>query len=224
MRSFLLAVALCAPSVARGDIVPPTERGPYNVGTSLFTAEMSGGRVARVQAFYPTRAAPDPDGGYAIVAPNGSYRVRSIYGAVADAVAEPGAFPLIAWDHGGTLPGGDSQRASQLRVHELMATHGLVTFLALHSGDRTARARDLPLLIDHALARSAKAGDILFDSIDPGRIGIGGFSAGGDTAINVAAGWEGLPADPRVRAMVVYEPGFQIPVADVTAISVPYLL
>lgn len=220
LSTFLARTAAAQPA----DLVPPSERGPYNVGTTLFTATMSGGRVARVQAFYPTRAAPDPSGTYTIVAPTGSYRVRTIYGAAADAVAEPGAFPLLVWDHGGGGAGGDPMRVSQLPVHELLATHGVVTVIAPHSGDRTARARDLPLLIEVALGRSATPGDLLYGSIDPGRVGIGGHSAGGDTAINVAAGWSGLPADARVRAVILYEPGFVAPEADVTAIAVPYLL
>src|SRR5262245_23035273 len=31
-----------ADATVRGQLVPPTERGPYNVGTTLFTATMSG--------------------------------------------------------------------------------------------------------------------------------------------------------------------------------------
>jgi len=209
-----------------GELIPPTQRGPYNVGTTLFTAIMSGGRLARVQAFYPTRAAADPASVYTIVTPAGSYRIRSPLGAAVNAVAEPGAFPLIAYDHGGAGAGADSQRATQLPLHELMATHGFVVFVALHSGDSVARARDVSLLIDHALARNATAGDILYGSMDADRIGVSGFSAGGGSAINAAVGIAaaGLPADGRIKAMVAYEPGVNDVVDDVSAISVPYLL
>src|SRR5262249_51248623 len=96
-------------SFAVSDLVAPTARGPHNVGTTLFTATMSGGRVTRVQAFYPTDAAPDPDGVYRVVGPNGTFRVRSVYQAAEDAVATPGAFPLLAWDHGGLIAGVDVQ-------------------------------------------------------------------------------------------------------------------
>jgi acetyl esterase/lipase len=221
------ALAIAAPDATGArELVPPTEHGPYNVGSTLFTATMSGGRVARVQVFYPTRAAADPASVYTIVTPAGSYRIRSPLGAAVNAVAEPGAFPLIAYDHGGAGAGGDIQRVTQLPLHELMATHGFVVVVALHSADFVARARDLSLLIDHALVRNATAGDILYGSIDPARIGVSGFSAGGGSAINAAVGITaaGLPADGRIKAMVAYEPGVNDVVDDVSAISFPYLL
>jgi hypothetical protein len=190
---------------------------------------MSGGRIARVQAFYPTNAAPDPESGYTIVLPAGSFPVRSRFEAAHDAVAVPGAFPLVVFDHGGAGLGADLQRVSQLPVMERMATHGLVVFLALHSNSEAARARDLSLLINHALARSAAAGDILQGSIDPDRIGVSGVSgSGGGPALAVAGGWaaEGLAADSRVKAMVLSEPGLTATMTldDVAHISVPYLL
>ena len=51
-----------------------------------------------------------------------------------------------------------------LHVHELMASHGIVTVVALHSANAIARVRDLPLVIDAMLARSADDGDPLFDT------------------------------------------------------------
>jgi predicted dienelactone hydrolase len=226
IASALACAFVASLSAIPTELAPPTERGPYNVGTTLFTATMSGGRIARVQVFYPTRAAVDPASVYTIVTPAGSYRIRSPLGAAVNAVAEPGAFPLIAYDHGGAVAGGDIQRVTQLPLHEQMATHGFVTFVALHSGDYVARARDLPLLIDHALARNASAGDILYGSMDPDRIGVSGFSAGGGSAINAAVGIAsaGLPADGRIKAMVLYEPGVNDVVDEVSAMSVPYLL
>src|SRR5262245_12145803 len=74
-----------ADATVHGQLVPPTERGPYNVGTTLFTATMNGGRLARVQVFYPTSAAADPTSVYTIVTPAGSYRIHSMLGAVVNA-------------------------------------------------------------------------------------------------------------------------------------------
>jgi acetyl esterase/lipase len=222
----LLGVGLAAAPAqaqATNPLVEPLQRGPYNVGTTLFTATMSGGRVARAQVFYPTMATPDPAATYRVVVPAGFYDVRSRLGAAIDAVAVPGRFPLVAWDHGGA--GGDQQRITQLPLHEHMATHGLVTIVAPHANDRAVRARDLPILIAHALARSAQAGDILHGSIDPERIGIGGYSSGGATALDVAAGWNRSAEDPPlppIRAMVLFEPGREVP-ADLSSITTPYL-
>jgi dienelactone hydrolase len=222
----LVWVAFVSMSGGPGPLVLPTERGPYNVGTTQFTATMSGGRIARVQVFYPTRAAADPGSVYTVVTPAGSYTVRSPLGSAVNAVAEPGAFPLIAYDHGGAGAGGDIQRVTQLPLQERMATHGFVVAVALHSADFVARARDLSLLIDRALARNAALGDILYGSMDPDRIGVSGFSAGGGAAINAAIGIAsaGVPADGRIKAMVLSEPGVNDVVDNLSAVSVPYLL
>jgi acetyl esterase/lipase len=215
-----------ADGTAPAELVHPMDRGPYNVGTTSFTATMSGGRLARVQVFYPTRAAADSTSVYTIVTAAGSYRIRSPFGAAVDAVAERGAFPLITYDHGGAAAGGDIQRVTQLPLHELLATHGFVVFAALHSANYVARARDLSLVIDGALARNGIAGDILYGSMDPNRVGVSGFSAGGGAAVNAAVGIAAaaLPADGRIKAMVVYEPGVNDVTDDVSAISFPYLL
>jgi dienelactone hydrolase len=106
-----------------------------------------------------------------------------------------------------------------------MASHGFVTVVARHSANAVARVRDLSLVIDALLDRSAADGDLLSDSIDPDRIGISGNSAGGEAAIGAAGGWaaNGLAADGRIKAMVVYEP--TIPsLADASTIAFPYLV
>jgi hypothetical protein len=87
------------------------------------------------------------------------------------------------------------------------------------------RVLDLPLVIDAMLTRNATSGDLLFGSMDPHRIGISGESTGGGTALRVAGGWSenGIVADPRIKAMVVYEPTpfFEV---DVSTISLPYMV
>src|SRR5262249_16166286 len=67
--------------------------------------------------------------------------------------------------------------------------------------------------------------DLLSDSIDPARIGISGFSAGGAAAIGAAGGWaaNGIVADRRIRALGVYEPGV-LSLDDASTITVPYLV
>jgi hypothetical protein len=107
-----------------------------------------------------------------------------------------------------------------------MASHGLVTVVALHSANPAARVRDLSLVIDILLDRSAVHDDLLSDSIDPSRIGISGQSSGGAAAIGVAAGWtaNGIVADRRIKAMVLYEPGAQYSLDDASTLSIPYLV
>jgi hypothetical protein len=97
--------------------------------------------------------------------------------------------------------------------------------VALHSGNALNRVLDLPLVIDAMLALDATTDDILSGTIDADRIGISGESTGGATALRVAGGWleNGIVADPRIKAMVVYEPTPFV-VGDVSTISLPYLV
>jgi dienelactone hydrolase len=106
-----------------------------------------------------------------------------------------------------------------------MASHGFVTAVALHSANPIVRVRDLTLVIDALLARSAASGDLLTGSIDPARIGISGISAGGGAAVGAAGGIEdsSVPADPRIKAMVVYEPHLYS-LDDASRIAIPYLV
>ena len=121
--------------------------------------------------------------------------------------------------------GGDFQRLAQLPVHETLASHGFVVAVVLHSVNALNRVLDVPLVIDALLARNATRDDFLFRTIDSHRIGMSGESTGGGTALRVAGGWleNGIVADPRIKAMAVYEPTPFVE-SDVSTISVPYLV
>jgi hypothetical protein len=224
--STLAGTLLFVAAVSAGDIAPPDEAGPYNVGVTTFSATMSGGRVTRVQVFYPTLEPADEAFRYTILTPVGTYQIRSSLGAAENADALPLRFPLVVFDHGVPAAGRDFQRISQFPLHELMASHGFVTVLALHSSDAVTRVRDLSVVIDVMLDRSADPDDLLADSIDPHRIGISGHSAGGSAAIGAAAGWtvNGISADRRIKAMVLYEPGNLYSLADASSMTIPYLV
>ena len=195
-------------AAANPNIAAPDQPGPFNVGVTVFSATMSGGRTTLVQVFYPTAQPVDCAMRYRINYLAGFYEVQSPLCARSNALAFPGVFPLVVHDHGGPGPGADFQRVAQIPLHETMASHGFVTAVALHSADPVVRVRDLTLVIDALLARNAASGDPLAGSIDPARIGISGISAGGGAAIGAAGGIEdsSVPADPRIKAMVVYEP------------------
>jgi len=207
------------------DLPPPDLPGPYNVGAHLFTATMTGGRIARVQVFYPTFAPPDVASFYAVNLAAGTYQIRSPFGAAHNSPVAPGAFPLVVHDHGGAPAGQDFQRLGQLPLHELMASHGFVVVVALHSGNAGDRVRDLSLLVDLFLARSSTEGDPFFQRIDAERIGVSGNSAGGATALAATSGLttEGIAADSRIKAMVVYEPAI-LSMDDAQRIAIPYMV
>ena len=225
----LAVVGLVASAAASPlNLAPPDEPGPFHVGFTTFSAEMSSGRVTQIRVFYPTDEAADDQTRYTIQTPVGTYQLDSPLWAVEGAQALPGQFPLVVHDHGGGPAGPGFQHVSQANVHELMASHGIVTAVALHSANPIARVRDLPLVIDALLARGAAGDDLLTDSIDPTRIGISGVSAGGAAAIGAAGGVaaNGIAADPRIKAMVLYEPGRppNYALADASTIAIPYLV
>ena len=213
-------------AVSNAQIAAPDQPGPFNVGVMVFSATLSGGRTTRVQVFYPTADATNCAMRYRIDYLAGFYELQSPLCARPDARALPGAFPLVVHDHGGPGPGADFQRVAQIPLHETMASHGFVTAVALHAANPVVRVRDLTLVIDALLARNAASGDPLAGSIDPARIGISGISAGGAAAIGAAGGIEasGVPADPRIKAMVVYEPDMAYSLDDARRIAVPYLV
>ena len=222
----LTAAGIEVAAASHTEIAAPDQPGPFNVGVMVFSATMTGGRTTRVQVFYPTAERVDCAMRYRIDFLAGFYELQSPLCARANAPALPGLFPLVVHDHGGGGPGADFQRVAQIPLHETMASHGFVTAVALHSADPVVRVRDLSLVIDALLARSAAGGDPLAGSIDPARIGISGISAGAAAAIGAAGGVEarGVPADSRIKAMVVYEPGLEYSLDDAGRIAIPYLV
>jgi len=226
-RLAVFAVLVLSTIAVAQPLAPPGMRGEFNVGETKFTATMTGGRVTTIQVFYPTLAVAQGPSQYTIFTPAGPYPLRSPLGAVHDAPVAPGRFALVVYDHGAPAAGADFQRVAQLPLHESMASHGFIVAVALHSSDAVVRARDLPLVIDRMLTRSATDGDLLANSIDSARIGISGFSAGGAAAIAAAAGRGeiGLTADSRIKAMVLYEPVLTLySPNDALNLSKPYLI
>lgn len=225
LASALAGTLLFAAAVSAKDIALPDEPGPFNVGVTTFSATMTGGRVTRVQAFYPTGEPADEDFRYTVLAAAGAYQLRSHLGVAENAPALPFRFPLVVYDHAGAPAGQDFQRVAQLPLHELLASHGFVVVVALHASSAVARIHDLSLLIDVMLDRSDDGDDLLADSIDPASVGISGYSAGGGAALGAASGWaaNGIAADPRIKAMFLYEPA-PVSLDDAKTITIPYLV
>jgi dienelactone hydrolase len=225
LMTVLCVTFLTAGRVSAQDIAPPDGPGPFNVGVTAFPALMSGGRVTQIRVWYPTLEAADAQTKYTIFRAGGSYQLNSPLRAVEDALALPGSFPLVVYDHGGPPAGTDPRSIANLPLHETMASHGFVVAVALHSANAVARVRDLSLVIDTLLDRSAATCDLLAGSVDPGRIGISGHSTGGGAALATAGGWaaNGIAADRRIKAAVVYEP-LVISLEDASTIDVPYLV
>jgi predicted dienelactone hydrolase len=127
--------------------------------------------------------------------------------AVLDAPPVPGAeaLPTVIFSHGNCgWEGQSSYLMSELARagYQVVApAHAGNTVLDPDCGqalsqDFADRLDDVALLIDALAAWSADAGDPLAGLLDPDRLGLLGYSAGGFTVIPVAA------ADARVRALV----------------------
>ena len=100
------------------NIDAPDQPGPFNVGVTVFSATMSGGRTTRVQVFYPTAEPVDCAMRYRIDYLAGFYELQSPLCARSNALALQGSFPLVVHDHGGPGPGADFQRVAQIPLQK----------------------------------------------------------------------------------------------------------
>jgi predicted dienelactone hydrolase len=195
---------------------PGAEAGPFGAGAryeQVTRTTATGARVLDVAIWYPTAdAAASPETGIEL-------ELR----AALDPPLLPGArsLPLILYSHGscgwegevGYLAG-DLARAGYVVA---ATSHPGNTSLDVEppcnrSAISTAdRARDVRAMLDALLAWNGDASWPLAGAIDPSRIGVAGFSAGGATAWLLTAG--GATGDRRIRAALQMANAFAFPTA-----------
>jgi predicted dienelactone hydrolase len=141
-----------------------------------------------------------------------------------------GQFPLIIFSHGfGSIP------TQSLKLMEQLASHGFVVVSISHTGntqeDMTSpdpeadRYPDVAFTIDEVGLMNADAGNMFFGHVDNQNVGVTGHSYGGMTAEFMAAGHGGLPADPRVKAiMPIAASSSALSDAELAGITIPTLL
>ena len=154
------------------------------------------------------------------------------FGGIEGAPLAPGApFPLLLFSHGScSFPGASSFLTTAL------AARGFVVVAPTHPGNSFAeyprcaddgavldaflnRAGDVEYVLDRVLELSADAGDALAGAIDASRIGMSGWSFGGQTTLQVTA------RDARVRAGLALAPaGVEFAAADLPAIHAPLMV
>ena len=85
LAALVVAGLVASAAASPPSLAPPDEPGPFNVGFTTFTAEMSGGRVTQIRVFYPTDEAADDQTQYTIQTPVGTYQLDSPLWAGEDA-------------------------------------------------------------------------------------------------------------------------------------------
>ncbi|WP_160287283.1 alpha/beta hydrolase family protein [Pseudomonas knackmussii] len=174
MARVLLVLLLLMASLAQADVPQP-----WNAGARRLALQdpLSGKPIPAV-IFYPTRSKPH-------VLHIGGYSLR----VALDAAPAKGRFPLLAISHGNS--------GSPLAHRDLLlslARNGFVVIGLLHPGDNPedqSRQGALSNLYGRPLQVSASISAALADthlasSIDAQRIGVIGYSAGGETALILA--------------------------------------
>ncbi len=210
-----LAAGLAAsPAGASGSAPDPSTLGPFDVGHT----QMDVVDPDREDRTLPTEIWYPADPGSAVGTPTfysllGPIGLNSAV-AVDDIPASESMFrPLIIFSHGS---GGFAIQSIVLM--ETLASHGFFVAAPNHVGntqfdemngtsdpfDVIARNRpqDASAVIDALLERSFTEGDAFFLRIRPFMIGAAGHSFGGFTVLALAGGYEDIPADPRVTAIL----------------------
>jgi predicted dienelactone hydrolase len=229
-----LALFLSAPAPAgNGPISEPDALGPWAVGRTTFQVvdPDRDDRTLAVDAWYPV----DPGDA---VGPPSIYSL--IFAGIESEVAfdEPpvsaeGPFPMVVFSHGN-----NGIRFQSYFLAEHLASHGMIVVAPDHSGntawdllfpsppfEASDRPLDVSLLITRMLQRSIDAADPFFGCVDPLRIGVAGHSFGGFTTLAMATGFQDIPPDPRVSAIMPISPSSRsFSDEDLAEITVPMLV
>jgi predicted dienelactone hydrolase len=215
----------------------PDTTGPWFVGhRQLASADASrGDRPLPLEVWYPVDAADarrTPFTHYVLMGPLG---ITSDLAHEGVPISAAGVRPLVVFSHGS---GGLAIQSIRLMEH--LASHGFVVVAPNHTGNTTAdltggtavpivqalldRVPDISFVIDHMTALSATPGDPFFGRVDGQNVGVVGHSLGGFTALAVKSGYQGIPPDARVRAIMPIAPAANaISDGELSGIMVPTL-
>lgn len=197
---------------------PPLEPPRTAVGRRSLQLDLRGehpapGRALGVDLWYPTSDTTAARSTYELF-PGVAFEAA---GALHEAVAGPGKYPLVLFSHGRT-----GMRFAYSMLCEALAARGAVVVSSDHPGDGLTdwlfgthvddRTNEVNRVGDaHALLRAVLHGhpaipvDVL-NAVDHDRVVLAGHSYGAYTALATAAGARGVQAHDRVSAVVGYQP------------------
>jgi predicted dienelactone hydrolase len=208
------AFGAAAPASAGEPAPDPAVLGPFDVGH----ARVELVDPARQDRVLPTEIWYPADPGSAVGDPT-FYPLLEPFGltsavAVDDIPATEAILrPLVIFSHGS-----GSLNIQSLPLVETLASHGFFVAAPNHTGNTqtdqangttdpfdviaTNRPLDVSFVIDYMLERGFTPGDSFFTKIHPFLIGVIGHSFGGYTALAVASGYQDVPPDRRVIAIL----------------------
>lgn len=214
-RSLVLFVSLVSVAIL-GNSCPlgaPDQTGPYAVGRTTITIVDADrdDRTMPVDVWYP--AVDDGETPFSVYDLLVSVIVSDL--ALDNPPAADGEFPLLVFSHGNA-----GIRFQSIFLQEHLASHGFIVAAPDHVGNTAADAilpnpppfetKDRPLdvsfVIDEMIALDADPADPLYTSVDETLIGVLGHSFGGFTTLVMASGFQDVPPDERVSAIMPISP------------------
>ncbi|MDG2381604.1 MAG: hypothetical protein P8N76_08010 [Pirellulaceae bacterium] len=180
----------------------PDLLGDFAIGSQI--VEAVGGDHSFTNLFWypvdPENASGEPSQGYFDHSGGRFLYPRTLLGGFHDVpVSTAGPFPLVALSHGHEgNPGGYTMLA------ESLASHGYVVVAPQHKYERPPAA-EMQFLLDSVTAKNENPDDAFFGAIDLAATAMGGYSHGGDVTVLAITGNDEVPADDRVRAILLLD-------------------
>lgn len=198
-----LLIGWIVPSIVPpGDVTvpPPADPGtlgPYQVGVVRRKLARPASQLATPQPIASLTQPLDVVIWYPARLGTPAPAIDEILAAPLEAVADRGGapYPVVLFAHGS---GGGPWISTYFTTH--LASHGFIVLAVAHIGSRTDRPAELISVLDQVSRQNPTDDGLLTGLIDGARVGVTGFSLGGDSALRVAA------TDQRTRAVIAMAP------------------
>jgi len=190
--------SLSVSGVARTSPADPSSRGRYQVGVVRRKFPRPASQLATPQPIASLTQPLDVVIWYPAKLGTPAPTIDETLAAPLEAEADRGGapYPAILFAHGS---GGGPWVSTYLTTH--LASHGFVVLAASHVGSRTDRPAELNSVLNQLASPNPTDDGLLTGLVDGARVGVVGFSLGGDSVLRMAA------TDQRPRAVIAMAPG-----------------